>query len=796
MSTVSPAVLAQLKKRYVGARVKRKEDPRLLTGKGQYVDDFKLPNMLHAAFLRSPYAHARIKRIDTSKAEALSGVVKVMTGYEDSRLLHSWMDHPAMKHGPQPPRRSLPTDKVRYVGEPVAVVAAVDRGVAEDAVELIEVEYEPLPPVLNADEALKPDAPLVWEEWGDNIYYYATYKNGDVEKAFAEADVIVKERISSHRYVPTPLEPRAWLVSYDKNTGDLLIRATTQFPHVLRTYISEIFNIPENKIRVIAIDVGGGFGPKSHVYQDEIALVALAIKLGRPIKWVEDRREHLTMFSERDGYHDIEIAVKKDGTILGVRTRAVIDYGISGIFWTEAQPSQLIVVSLPGPYRFQNYAYETIGVVTNKSMTGAHRGFWRPVACLAMERMVDLAAKAIGADPLEMRMKNLVQPNEFPYRCASGVIYDTGNYPEAYRKMLQLSDYYNLRKWQAEMRKQGRFIGIGISNYVEYTAPNSARAKQYLGWKLGTFGSAKIVVHPSGKVTVYTGTAHQGMAHETIFAQIVADYLGVPLDDVSVDEGDTASAPYGWGAWASRSTVTEGGACVKAALKLKEKVLAIAAYRLGVPVEDLVIDEGKIWSKSDPSKSMLFKDVAYIAYRDPTLLPPGVDAGLEVAVTYEPESPTTCSFGIHIAVVEVDPETGKIDILKYFIVEDCGIPVNPMTVEGQIHGALLHGIGGAIYEHLVYDSTGQLLSSTFMDYLIPTTVDGCPKELYIAHLETPSRGLGGFKGMGEGATIAAPAAIMNAVEDALAPFGVKITEGPLSPERVLRYIKEAKAKRG
>lgn len=794
MSTVSSQTTENLKKRYVGSSIKRKEDLRLLTGRGHFTDDLKLPNMIYASFLRSPYAHARIINIDTEKSKKLPGVVDIITGNDDSRLLHSWMNHPGMKHGPQPPRYSLPTDKVRYVGEPIAVVAGESRGIAEDAIELIEVEYEPLTPLTNVDQSLKPNPTLVWDDWKDNIYYNASYNTGDIKQAFSDADIILKEKISSHRYVPTPLENRSWLVNYNKYDGTLNVNCTTQFPHILKTYLSEIFNIPENLIRVIAIDVGGGFGPKSHVYQDEIALVALAIRLGKSINWVEDRREHLSMFSEREGSHDMEIAVKKDGTILGVRTKAVVDFGISGIFWTEAQPAQIIALSVPGPYNFQNYAYETTGVVTNKSMTGAHRGFWRPLACMAIERMIDLSARAIGLDPIEMRIKNLIQPSQFPFRCASGVPYDSGNYPEAFKKIINISDYYNLRKWQQEMRNQGKYIGIGIAAYVEYTAPNSSRAKQYLGWKVGTYGSASIKVNPSGKVTVFTGTAHQGMSHETIFAQIVADYLGVKLEDVVVDEGDTASAPYGMGAWASRNTVTEGGACVKAAQKMKEKVLTIAAFKLGANIDELTIDEGKIWSTVDPSKSIMFNEIAYLAIRDPTQLPENMDAGLEISVTYEPESGTTTSFGLQVSVVEVDIETGKLDILKYFIIDDCGIPVNPKTVYGQIHGSLMHGIGGSIYEQLVYDESGQLLSSTFMDYLIPTSIDGCPKELVIDHIETPSRGLGGFKGMGEGATIGAPASLMNAVDDALYLLGVKVTETPLSPENILKSIKKASIK--
>lgn len=774
----------------MGRSVKRKEDPILLMGKGTYVDDLHLPGMLYVAFYRSPYAHARIKAIDLSKVKEHPAVVAVMTGRDGARLLPSWMKYPGLR---DVERYSLALDKVRFVGDPVVAVVATDRYMAEDATELVEVDYEPLPPVVDAEKAVRTGAPLLYEKWGDNILLLRKFSGGDVEKAFHEADLIVQERLRSHRYTPTPIEPRGIVAHYEPVAGELTVWASSQFPHVLRTYLAQTLDFPEHRIRVIAPHVGGGFGPKSNVFPDEVTTVQLAIKLGKPVKWIETRREHLLACAHaREQVHYVEAAFKRDGTLLAVRDRVYADFGVYGPFWTESQPAMLSVTALPGPYRLRNYAYDLYCVVTNKAPYGAHRGFGRPVGAYVIERIMDIAARQLGLDPAHIRLKNMVGPDEMPYTAITGVIYDTGNYPEALQRALKFSEYRRLRDEQAQLRRQGRYVGIGLGTYVEYTAPNSARLAKALGWQVGGYDSATIKIDPSGRVTAYTGIVSQGQSHETIFGQVVADELGVSPDDIIVREGDTNTCPYGFGAWASRGTVTAGGACVLAGRKLRQKIVTIAGHVMGIPPEDLDVAGGLVFVRADPAHAVTVREIAELAIRTPTKLPPGMEAGLETTVHFEPEGPTTCSYAVHIAMVEVDIETGNLRFHKYFVFDDSGRVINPMTVYGQIHGAVAHGLGGTIYEELVYDENGQLLTSSFVDYLVPTSQE-IPR-IEIDHMETPSLTPGGFKGMGEGGSIPTPATICNAVEDALAPLGVKILDTPLSPERLLRVIREARVR--
>ena len=777
-------LVTEARPKWVGSSVRRKEDPRLLMGQAAFVDDITLPGIMFVAFHRSNYAHARIKQIDVSTAKSLPGVMGVFTAADGVKLMRSWMKYPTLR---EVPRYSLAKDKVRYVGDPVAAVVATDRYIAEDAAELINLEYEPLPPVTDPERALEAGAPLLYDEWGDNILMHKHFEQGNVERAFSEADLIIKERLRSHRYTATPIEARGVVAHYEPASGALTVWASTQFPHVLRTYLAQTLEFPEHRIRTIAPNVGGGFGPKSNVHADEVAVCHIALRLGRPVKWIETRMEHmLACAHEREQVHHVEAAFRQDGTLLAVKDKAIGDYGVYGAFWTESQPAMLTVTALPGPYRLRNYAYDLYCVVTNKAPHGAHRGFGRPVGAFIIERVMDLAARRLGIDPSEIRLKNMVQPEDMPYTAVTGVIYDSGNYPEALHRALKFAQYDKLRQEQAKLRTHGRYIGIGLGMYVEYTAPNSERLHKALGWEVGGYDSATIRVDPTGKVTVFTGVMSQGQSHETIFSQIVADELGVDIDDIVVIEGDTDLCPYGFGTWASRSTVTAGGACIAAARRIREKVSLIAAHLLGSRPEEIKIEPGRISLIGSSGKSLSLREVADVAIRSPYLLPEGMEAGLEVTVRYEPEVPTTCSYAVHIPVVEVDPETGSIRFLRYYIFDDSGRIINPMTVYGQIHGATAHGIGGTIYEDLPYDESGQLLATTFMDYLVPTSME--IPNMEIEHMETPSLTLGGFKGMGEGGSIPTPGAICNAVEDALSPFHVKITETPLSPERIFKLL--------
>ncbi len=773
----------------VGRSIKPRKDLQILKGAASYTDDLKLPDMVYAAFLRSPYAHAKIRSIDTTRARELPGVVYVLTGRETAKQLVYWMQKPGMR---TPERLSLATDKVRFVGEPIVAIAAVSRAVAEDAIEIVDIEYESLPVVVDAEKSLgHPGNALLYEEWGDNVLFHDEHRSPNTDEEFQRADMVVKERLVSNRYSPTPMETRAIIASYDRNEESLLIYASTQFPHVLRTFLSQTLDFAENKIRVVAPKVGGGFGIKSAVFQDEVSTVILSMKLGRPVKWVEDRKEHLLIAGhERQQVHYVEGAFKKDGTLLAVRDKAIVDFGSSGTFWTEVQPAMLTVASIPGPYRLRSYDFDLWCVVTNKAPCGPHRGFGRPVAAYVTERIMDIGARKLGLDPVEIRLRNMLEPNELPWTTPIGVVYDTGNYQDVLKRALKLSQYEQLKKEKENARSKGRFLGIGIATYVEYTAPASSRLQGPLGWAVGGWESCRLTADPSGKVTAHLGMAGQGQAHETVFAQVISDALGVKFEDIIVNEGDTMYSPYGFGAWASRGTVTTGGACIKASRKMKDKVLLIAAHLLKEAPEDLEIRDSLIFSKKDPRhKTISFKEVADVSLRLSSKLPPGMEPGLDLISFYEPDSPTTCSYATHLSVVEVDPDTGSVKLVKYVIVDDSGVLVNPLTAHGQVHGSLAHGIGGAMLEELVYTEEGQLASSTFVDYLLPTA-DFMP-EVIVDSIEIPSLTLGGFKGLGEGAAIPTAAAITNAIDDALSSFGAKFVELPAKPEVVLSLMRNS-----
>ncbi|MEM2095968.1 MAG: xanthine dehydrogenase family protein molybdopterin-binding subunit [Candidatus Caldarchaeum sp.] len=775
-----------MKGKYVGKPIKRREDPILLTGRGRYVDDIKLHGMVYAGFVRSNYSHGRIVSINISEAVKHPDFVGVLMP-DEAAPLPSWMKYKGLRNVP---RFSLARGKVRFVGEPVVAVASKNRYSVEDIVSLVEVEVEPLPAVVDAEKALQPGSPLLYEEWGDNIIMNYGFKAGDVEKAFASADLVIRRRYVNQRYAPTPIEGRGVVADFDKARGELTVWDSTQFPHVLQTYLSQALNYPEHLIRVIAPDVGGGFGPKSSVWPEERATIQLSMKLGVPVKWVETRTEHMLVCGhERQQVHYVEAAFRRDGKILAIRDKVVADIGVYGAFWTETQPVMVTMAAIPGPYILEAYQYEVYCMATNKAPYSPHRGFGRPVAAFVMERLMNDAALQLGMDPAEIRRRNIIPAEAMPFRNIHGIVYDSGNYPKALEEALKMADYDGWRARQREALKNGRLVGIGLAVYVEYTTPSSERLDKGLGWEVGGYDSATVRVEPEGKIVVLTGTASQGQGHYTVYAQLAAEYLGARMEDVVVLEGDSKTCPYGFGAWASRSTVAVGGAIIKASNAALEKMKKIAAHILEANPDDIEADESRLYVKDSPEKTISFAEVAKIAWRQPTRLPPDMEPGLEFTAHYEPKAFTTCSYAVHIPVVEVDPETGHFKVLEYHIFDDSGKVLNPLTLYGQIHGALAHGVGGAVYEELVYDENGQLLTSTFMDYLIPSAVEMF--SMNIEHMETPSPQPGGFKGMGEGGAIAAPAALSNAVNDALAHLGVVVDQTPLKPE----YIKNLIAKK-
>ena len=778
----------------VGAEVKRVEDPRILLGKSQYVDDIHLPDTRAVAFVRSPYAHARILKVDTSAAEAHPGVHAVLTGEDLADVLkplrvefdpnaaptHKSCNWPILARG-----------KVRFVGEMVAAVIATDRYVAEDAAALIDVEYDPLDAIWDMEQALQPDAPLAHEDWGDNVMQTLEASVGEVDKAFEAADTVVSERFTTGRHMSLPMETRGCLASYDSSTDSLTVWSSTQIPHVLRSNIAIFLDFPEHHIRTIAPDVGGGFGPKAHVFPEEILVSFLSRKFGCPIKWIEDRRENLA--AAMHAKHQIveaEIALNNDGTILGLKARFLNDVGAYSAFpFSSALEAGHSASTLPGPYKIPVYRYEAVSIVTNKVTLGAYRGVGLPIAILVMERLLNLGAQRLGLDPVEIRLRNMIRQDEHPYTTVAGAEIESGSHQESLQKALDMLGYADFRAEQERARQAGRYIGVGIGCYIEGTALGSS-FWNIMGLPLGGYESATVRMDVAGKVTVLAGSSSHGQGHQTTLAQVAADELGVPFEDVRVIQNDTTIVPYGWGTWGSRTAVTSGGAIIGAATKVREKILRTASRMTEIPPEDLALANGMVTRKQDESTLMPIKTIAYQAIVAPSNLAPEDEPGLEATTNYEPP-PATHSNATHLATVEVDPETGQITLLRYIVVEDCGTIINPIIVDGQIQGGVAQGIGTAMYEHAIYDENGQFLTGTLMDYLVPTAMD-IPR-VEIGHIETPSPfSRGGIKGMGEGGAIAPPAAIANAVADALSPLGAQPTSIPLTPERVLEAIEQAK----
>ena len=777
---------------YVGQPIRRVEDTRLIQGRGGFVDDFHPPGTLEVAFARSPYASARIKSVDASAALEVPGVVAVLTGRELAEAVRPLRPSSVIRTFRETDFPALAVDRVRFAGEAVAAVVARDRYLAEDAAELIEVEYAELPIVVDPIAARRPESPRVHEELPDNVLVSREFRVGDIEAARAGADLVLRETFRIHRQGGLPLEPRGCLASWDAGTETLTVRSATQIPHLLRSTLAALLGLAEWRVRVLTGDVGGGFGVKSSVYPEEIVVAYLAHRLGKPVKWIEDRRENLTSTTHaRDQIHRVEVAAARDGTILGLRDEIVCDVGAYSVFpWTAAIEPLMAGGSVPGPYRIQNYHCQTVGIATNKFPEGPYRGVARPATTFVMERAVDLVAAELGIDPTDVRRRNLIRPEEFPYRSATGLVYDGASFLESLEVACQRAGYADLRAEQARLRAEGRLIGIGLGCYVEITAFGS-KTPASPGTPINpSHESATVRIDPAGTVTVLCSVASTGQGHATSLAQIAADWLGVTLESIRVITGDTAATHYGFGTFASRSAVMAGGAIMKATEALADKIRRIAATLLETGPDDLELAGAEARVRGAPSQVVPLRQVAQLAYYQIKRLPDGLDPGLEATAYYDPQWGTSAN-GTHLAMVEVDPETGQVFIRRYLAVEDCGSQINPLVVEGQTHGGVAQGIGSALYEELVYDDAGQLLTGSLMDYLLPGSPEVPPIETH--HLVTPSKvTLGGFKGTGEGGTLGASAAVPNAVADALLPLGVSVTEIPLTPNRILAAIRQAR----
>ena len=791
--------------KYVGQRVKRTEDPRLIKGLAHYVDDIKLPDILHVAFVRSLYAHARISSVDASEALKAPGVVAVFTGKDVAEKIGPVPCASALPDLKVPDYRVLATDKALFVGHPIAAVVAADKYAARDAVDLISVEYEELPAVVDVEAAAK-GGTVIHEKFGDNVAYKLTSGEGDIEAALKSADRVVSQRMVHQRLAPIAMETRGVLARYFPGEEELTIWSSTQIPHLLRTQLALMIGIPENKLRVITPEVGGGFGSKLNVYAEEALLGWISMQLGKPAKWIETRRENFqSTIHGRAQVGTVEIGCKSDGTITGLRYNVFADLGAYHQLLTPAIPT-LTGLMLSGAYKIPAIQMNVTGVFTNKMATDAYRGAGRPEATYVVERAMDLLANELKMDPVEVRRKNFPKSDEFPFHTATGLDYDSGNYEAALDKALDLSGYQKLRAEQKQARANGKLIGIGMSSYVEICALGPSQAMPAGGWE-----SATVRIEPTGKVTIMTGASPHGQGQETSFAQIAADELGVDLNDVTVIHGDTAIVQYGIGTFGSRATAVGGTAVLVAIQKLKEKAAKIAAHMLQADSSRLTFEGGRYSLQAataagvsapvvpvgqapagalpqpatEGKSSLTIQEIALAAHVAKEI-PPDTEPGLSATYFFEPKN-FTFPFGTHICVVEIDKETGETKFLKYVAVDDCGKVINPMLVDGQVHGGIVQSIGQALYEEVVYDEQGQLVTGELMDYALPKASQLPWFETDRTETPSPVNPLG-VKGVGEAGTIGATPAIVNAIVDALSPYGVKHVDMPVRPEAVWRII--------
>jgi len=760
----------------VGKRIRRREDPRLITGTATYVDDIQMPGMHYAAIVRSPHAAARIRSIDTKAAAETPSVAAIYTGKDTAKV------------GPVPCGGSLPglrvphhyilaTDRVYFVGHPVAVVVATDKYLARDAAEKIEIDWDVLPAVADPEKAITAGAPPVHPEWPDNVAFNYHQEGGDVDKAFAEADVVVKQRITSQRLIPSAMETRGVVAEWRAADRQLNLYTSTQVPHLVRTLVAGMLGLEENRMRVITPEVGGGFGSKLNIYAEEALMGFVAMQIGKPVKWIESRRENFLCTIQGRGHVDyFELAAKKDGTILGIKLKLIQDLGAYHQLLTPVIPT-LSVLMMPGLYRTQNVRADIVGAFTNCVPTDAYRGAGRPEATHGIERMVDILSDELKIDPAEIRLKNFVHKEEFPFPTATGLMYDSGNYAAPLEKALATVDYQKLRVEQTEARKQGKLMGIGICTYGEICGIGPSPATPAGGWE-----SATVKIEPSGKVTVLTGICHHGQGEETTFAQIAADELGVDIDDILVLRGDTAIVQYGIGTFGSRGTAIGGTALYFALQELRTKIKKFGAMLL--ESDDVSFANGQVTcNKTGKSKSLV--EIAGASYRA-LKLPPNTEPGLNSTHFWEPPN-FTFGFGAHLVVTDIDTDTGQVKVRRYLAVDDCGNILNPLIVDGQVHGGVAQGLGQALWEEAVYDENGQLLTGEFMDYAMPRA--HMMPWIESDHTITPSPvNPLGVKGVGEAGTIGCSPAVVNSVVDALSHLGVRHIDMPLTPEKIWKLV--------
>lgn len=778
-------------KKLVGSRVKRSEDPRLLTGNGSYVDDKQIPGLLHIALRRSDTPHARILHIDTDQAKGLPGVIAVYTAEDLDAVVKPIHAISKMANYHSTAILPLAKGKVRFVGEAVVAVVAVNRYVAEDAIELIQIDYEPLDNIVNPYAAAESNSALLHEEIGTNILIQREFRRGEIDEVMQSAPIKVGARFRMHRKTPLSIENRSYLGQLEKGKQLLTLYSSTGSPGIVRDALVQILGMPGNRIRVIAPDVGGSFGGKGSLYPEEILVAAIAKHLQKPVKWTSDRLEDLSTTSQAfDETIDAELAVDHDGTILGLRADVVGDVGAYSIYpWTAGLETVQVISFMPGPYRVPVYLGKVRGVATCKAPTGPYRGVGRPTSTFVMERLMDMAAHQLKMDPRDIRLRNLIKNEEFPYKTAPGIVWDRANFIEALKLGCETIGYDSLRAKRDAMRAEGKWMGIGISSYAELSGIGS-RISASPGMPINTGTEiATLKIDPSGSITASFGIASHGQGLETTLAQIVADELGCRMQDITVVHGDTDAVSHSTGTYASRSAVLAGGAGTRAAQALRTKLIKLAAYMLGSHPEYIQISEGNI-TATDNGKYTTIAEVADTVYSQMGRIPPDVVEVLEETQSYDPVWGTTSS-ATHIAVVEIDPETFMVHVKDYLVSEDCGKMINPLIVDGQVHGGVAQGIGAALYEEVVYDDQGQILSASLVDYIVPTAPE--MPNMTVLHVESilPNT-IGGFRGMGEGGTIGAPAAIANAISDALMPMGIEITELPATPERLFQLIKHIK----
>ena len=770
----------------IGESIKRREDERLITGKGTYVDDVRMVGMLHLSLVRSPHAHARITNVDASAALDIDGVAGVYTGADLQEQLGSlicgWVV-PDTKEVPHPP---IAVDKVNTVGDVVAAVVADDPRTAADAAELVVVDYDVLDAVVDMETGVQDGAPQIHDDAPNNIAFEWEVGGGDYDAAASSAQVRVSERIVNQRLIPNPMEPRGVVADFNAGTNQLTVYTSTQIPHLVRLLLALVTGHPEHQIRVIAPDVGGGFGCKLYLYAEEVIAGMIAKNLGRSVKWIEGRQENfLATTHGRDHVGQMEIVGDSEGNVTGLSTDLYANMGAYLSTFAPAIPTYLFGLMLVGPYTIDNIQCKVTGVFTNTTPVDAYRGAGRPEATYLVERMMDRYAAEIGMDPAEVRRKNLIPPFEDGHEVATTVIYDSGNYEAGLDRALELVGYDDFRKEQAAAREQGRYLGIGLSTYVEICGMAPSAVAYTLGARAGVWESALVRVHPTGKVTVFSGSSGHGQGHHTTFAQLAASELGVAVEDVEVVQGDTDKVQMGTGTFGSRSAVCGGNAIHMSIEKIQDKAKRIAANLLEAAPEDIVNEDGQYFVQGAPANAKTFQEVALAAYWYESL-PEGTEPGLEAVSIFDPQN-FTWPFGTHIAVVEVDGDTGEVELQKYVALDDVGNVINPMIVEGMVHGGVAQGVGQALQEEAIYDDSGQLLTGSMMDYALPTAEDIPSIITDRTVTPSPTNPLG-VKGAGETGTIAASPAVMNAVIDALSPFGVKHMNMPAKPEKVWRAM--------